>query len=73
MSQIKAVLFDLDGTVADTAPDLAYAANPGVGKGPHTFLTNIGSAAGAPYAVAAQMQREALRAAERQSAAEGAT
>ena len=27
MSQIKAVLFDLDGTVADTAPDLAYAAN----------------------------------------------
>ena len=27
MQQIKAVLFDLDGTVADTAPDLAYAAN----------------------------------------------
>ncbi|WVH09992.1 MAG: phosphoglycolate phosphatase [Fluviibacter phosphoraccumulans EoVTN8] len=27
MPQIKAVLFDLDGTVADTAPDLAYAAN----------------------------------------------
>ena len=27
MSPIKAVLFDLDGTVADTAPDLAYAAN----------------------------------------------
>ena len=27
MAAIKAVLFDLDGTVADTAPDLAYAAN----------------------------------------------
>ncbi|WP_195910589.1 HAD hydrolase-like protein, partial [Solemya velum gill symbiont] len=24
---IKAVLFDLDGTFADTAPDLAYALN----------------------------------------------
>ncbi len=27
MSRIQAVLFDLDGTVADTAPDLAAAAN----------------------------------------------
>lgn len=27
MPKIQAVLFDLDGTVADTAPDLAYAAN----------------------------------------------
>ena len=39
--------------------DLAYALNPtatGVPKNPHTFLTNIGAAATAPYAVAAQSQ-----------------
>lgn len=36
--------------------DLAFAANPGVPKNPHTFLTNIGIAAAAPLAVAAQMQ-----------------
>ena len=36
--------------------DLAYAANPAVGKNPHTFLTNIGTAAQAPYAVMAQTQ-----------------
>jgi Bacterial Ig-like domain len=36
--------------------DLAFAANPGVPKNPHTFLTNIGSAASAPYAIAAQSQ-----------------
>ncbi len=36
--------------------DLAYAANPGVGKNPHVFLTNIGSAASAGYAIAAQTQ-----------------
>jgi hypothetical protein len=48
------------GDLADRAVyfrnDLAYAANPAVGKNPHTFLTNIGSPAGAPYAVAAQQQ-----------------
>lgn len=36
--------------------DLAYANNPAVGKNPHTFLTNISSAAGAGYALAAQAQ-----------------
>jgi hypothetical protein len=48
------------GDLADRATyfrnDLAYAADNAVGKGPHTFLTNIGNAAAAPYAVAAQMQ-----------------
>ncbi len=43
--------------------DLAYAQNPqstanptGVPKNPHTFLTNIGAAGTAPYAVMAQTQ-----------------
>ncbi|NEX62255.1 Ig-like domain-containing protein [Noviherbaspirillum galbum] len=36
--------------------DLAYALNPAVPKNPHTFLTNIASAAAAPYAIAAQRQ-----------------
>lgn len=36
--------------------DLAFAANPAVGKNPHVFLTNIGVAAAAPYAVGAQTQ-----------------
>ncbi|MEO8312928.1 MAG: Ig-like domain-containing protein [Caldimonas sp.] len=36
--------------------DLAFALNPGVGKNPHTFLTNVFAAAGAPYAIAAQRQ-----------------
>jgi hypothetical protein len=36
--------------------DLAFAANPAVPKNPHTFLTNIGAAATAPLAVAAQTQ-----------------
>jgi hypothetical protein len=36
--------------------DLAYAFDPAVGKNPHTFLTNIGNAAQAPYAVMAQTQ-----------------
>ena len=48
------------GELADRATyfrnDLAYAANPAVGKKPHTFLTNIGNPAQAPYAVAAQTQ-----------------
>ena len=36
--------------------DLAFAANPLVPKNPHTFLTNIGSAATVGFAVAAQRQ-----------------
>ncbi|SFM34063.1 Ig-like domain-containing protein [Variovorax sp. OV329] len=36
--------------------DLAFAANAGIPKNPHTFLTNIGVAAAAPLAVAAQTQ-----------------
>ena len=36
--------------------DLAFAASPGIPKNPHTFLTNIGIPAAAPYAVAAQSQ-----------------
>jgi dienelactone hydrolase len=35
--------------------DLAYAANPAVGKNPHTFLTNVGGA-GTTYALEAQNQ-----------------
>jgi hypothetical protein len=35
--------------------DLAFAANPAVGKNPHAFLTNLGSA-GIGYALAAQAQ-----------------
>jgi hypothetical protein len=48
------------GALADRATyfrnDLAFALNAGVGKNPHTFLTNIFNPAGAPYAVAAQRQ-----------------
>ncbi|RQP25057.1 Ig-like domain-containing protein [Piscinibacter terrae] len=48
------------GDLADRATifrnDLAYAANPATPKNPHTFLTNIGVAAVAPYSVAAQTQ-----------------
>jgi Big-like domain-containing protein len=36
--------------------DLAFAANPTISKNPHTFLTNLGSPAGAPFALAAQQQ-----------------
>jgi len=48
------------GDLADRATfyrnDLARAANSSVPANPHTFLTNIGSAAAAPYAIAAQAQ-----------------
>ncbi len=49
------------GALADRATyfrnDLAYAATGGkIPKNPHTFLTNIGSAAAAPFAVGAQLQ-----------------
>ena len=49
------------GDLADRATyfrnDLAFAASGGaIQKNPHTFLTNIGTVAGAPYAVAAQTQ-----------------
>ena len=48
------------GDLADRATffrnDLAFALNAAVGKNPHTFLTNIGNAAAAPYAIAAQIQ-----------------
>jgi hypothetical protein len=48
------------GDLADVAVqyrnDLAFAANPAIPKNPHTFLTNIGIAAAAPYAVLAQTQ-----------------
>lgn len=48
------------GNLADVAVqfrnDLAFAANPALSKNPHTFLTRIGDAAAAPYAVAAQTQ-----------------
>jgi hypothetical protein len=36
--------------------DLAFAAFPTLPKNPHTFLTNLGNAAAAPRAVAAQQQ-----------------
>ncbi|MBT9551282.1 MAG: Ig-like domain-containing protein [Hydrogenophaga sp.] len=36
--------------------DLAYAANPGVGKNPHTFLTGLSSPAGPVNAVLGQTQ-----------------
>lgn len=36
--------------------DLAFRANPAVGRNPHTFLTNVANPAVAPYALAAQAQ-----------------
>lgn len=47
---------DLAGRATFFRNDLAYGVNPGVGKNPHTFLTNIGNAAAAPYAVGGQQQ-----------------
>lgn len=47
---------DLGGFATLFRNDLAYAANPAVPKNPHTFLTNIGVPAAAPYAVGAQQQ-----------------
>ena len=55
---------DLADRVVYFRNDLAYGANPfnqttnptGVPKNPHTFLTNIGAAGTAPYAVLAQTQ-----------------
>jgi Bacterial virulence factor lipase N-terminal len=47
---------DLAGNATFYRNDLAYALNKGVPKNPHTFLTNIGSAATVPYAIAAQQQ-----------------
>lgn len=47
---------DLADRVTYFRNDLAYAADAGVPKNPHTFLTNIAVAAAAGYAVAAQSQ-----------------
>ncbi len=47
---------DLTGQTTYFRNDLAFAANPAIAKNPHTFLTNIASAAGAPFAVGAQTQ-----------------
>jgi hypothetical protein len=47
---------DLEDRATFFRNDLAFALNAGVPKNPHTFLTNIGVAAAAPYAVAAQQQ-----------------
>ena len=48
------------GDLADRAVyyryDLVWAANPALSKNPHTFLTNIGVPAVAPFAVGAQQQ-----------------
>ncbi len=47
---------DLTGQTTYFRNDLAFAVNPAIPKNPHTFLTNIASPAGAPYAVGAQSQ-----------------
>jgi len=47
---------DLTGQTSYFRNDLAFAVNPAISKNPHAFLTNIASAAGAPFAVGAQTQ-----------------
>ena len=47
---------DLEDRAVYFRNDLAWAANNAMPKNPHTFLTNIGSAAAAGYAVGAQSQ-----------------
>ena len=47
---------DLTGQTTYFRNDLAFAVNPAISKNPHTFLTNIASPAGAPFAVGAQIQ-----------------
>ena len=47
---------DLEDRATFFRNDLAFAVNAGVGKNPHTFLTNIGNAAAAQYAIGAQTQ-----------------
>ena len=47
---------DLTGQTSYFRNDLAFAVNPAISKNPHTFLTNIASPAGAPFAVGAQTQ-----------------
>lgn len=47
---------DLEDRTVLYRHDLAWAANNTLPKNPHTFLTNIGSAAAAPFAIGAQTQ-----------------
>jgi hypothetical protein len=47
---------DLESRTTLYRNDLAFAANPAVGRNPHGFLTNIGNPAVAPFALAAQNQ-----------------
>ncbi|HEU5297274.1 MAG TPA: Ig-like domain-containing protein [Burkholderiaceae bacterium] len=47
---------DLEDRATFYRNDLAFAANAGFPKNPHTFLTNIGSAVTAPVAIGAQTQ-----------------
>jgi hypothetical protein len=47
---------DLEDRAVFYRNDLAWAANNAVPKNPHTFLTNIGSAAAAGFAIGAQVQ-----------------